>query len=125
MTKKERKAIYAVETQNLRLAHHLEGALRMLKDNLAALPDGAAGLIGKAETVLVGQDDRGGTLGNYAMRLAELENENASLRMALQTNQDALRRTVDRISGYDWNADPDHITLAQSAAFTAAEKLQQ
>jgi hypothetical protein len=85
MTKKERKAIYAVEAQNLRLAHHLEGALRMLRDNLAALPDGAAGLIGKAEAVLVGQDDRESTPGNYAARVADLESENATLRRQLGT----------------------------------------
>lgn len=119
------KAIYALPTQNLRLAPHLEGALRMLKVNISPLPDGAVGLISKGEAVLVGQGDNCPSSGNYAMRLAELEIEIANLRRALQMNQDALYRTINRISGYDWNADPDHVTLAQGAAFTAAEELQR
>ncbi len=73
MTKRERKAILDLERQNLRLAHELEAALKMLR-GLPVLPDGAAALIRRGEMVLVGQEDRSdATPRNRAARLAELE----------------------------------------------------
>lgn len=42
---------------------------------------------------------------------------------ALRYLRDALTATTARISGYDWNADPDDITRQQGDAFAAADKV--
>lgn len=41
------------------------------------------------------------------------------LRAALDTAMDALTATTRRTTGYDWNADPDSVTLLQGQAFDA------
>lgn len=41
---------------------------------------------------------------------------------ALALMREALAATTGRLSGYDWNADPDSITRLQGDAFTAADE---
>lgn len=42
-------------------------------------------------------------------------------RVALELAVKALSATVDRTTGYDWNADPDVVTRLQGDAFAAAQ----
>lgn len=46
-------------------------------------------------------------------------------RKALELAANALTATVTRIGNYDWNADPDNITLAQGEAFAAIAQWRQ
>lgn len=41
--------------------------------------------------------------------------------VALELAVKALSATVDRTTGYDWNADPDVVTRLQGDAFAAAQ----
>jgi len=55
-------------------------------------------------------------------RILALLAERDALRAALDAYQVALVETMQRATnGYDWNADPDHITRLQGAASAAAE----
>ena len=42
---------------------------------------------------------------------------------AVRSLRDALTATTARLTGYDWNADPDAITKQQGDAFAAADKV--
>lgn len=58
----------------------------------------------------------------HARALIAAARERDALRAALDAYQVALVETMQRATnGYDWNADPDHITRLQGAASAAAE----
>jgi len=45
------------------------------------------------------------------------------MRDDLETIREALSLTTQHVAGYDWNADPLSITLKQSAAFEAIDRI--
>lgn len=55
--------------------------------------------------------------------LTERGLEKIRLYDAVRHLRDTLAATASRVTGYDWNADPDSITAQQGRAFAAADKV--